>query len=195
MSRRYLWGTLVATSLASCSLAGTALFVPHPKLIWNASASAPIGHYSVYERAPERGDLVAIVPPVRTAKLMAERHYLPLGVPLLKYVAAMPGQQVCRQSTDIMLDGRNVAIAKLRDKAGRPLPVWQGCRKIRRGEVFLLNPAPDSFDGRYLGPLPTSGLIGVTRPVFTRDAPNHPLRWRLDSKTQLPSPSTKEKLP
>src|SRR3546814_1910708 len=42
-------------------------------------------------------------------------------------------------------------IARARDRAGRPLPAWFGCRKLRSGELFTMNPAaPDSFDGRYL---------------------------------------------
>ena len=54
---------------------------------------------------------------------------------------------------------------------------WRGCHHIRASDLFLLNAAPDSLDGRYFGPLPASGLIGTAHPLLTRDAPDRPLRW------------------
>ena len=54
----------------------------------------------------------------------------------------------------------------------------QGCHRVRTDELFLLNPAPDSLDGRYFGALPAAGLIGTAHPILTRDAPDQPLRWR-----------------
>src|SRR3546814_4998816 len=75
-------------------------------------------------------------------------------------------------------DGNRVAIAKSHDRMGRPLPSWQGCHRVRTDELFLLNPAPDSLDGRYFGALPAAGLIGTAHPILTRDAPDQPLRWR-----------------
>ncbi|MGQ2936859.1 MAG: S26 family signal peptidase, partial [Sphingopyxis sp.] len=45
----------------------------------------------------------------------------------------------------------------------------------------LLNPAPDSLDGRYFGPLPDTGVVGVAHPLLVRDAPGAPLRWRRDA--------------
>ena len=48
--------------------------------MWNASASAPVGLYRlVSDTRPRLGELVAIMPPTATARMMAERHYrLPL---------------------------------------------------------------------------------------------------------------------
>jgi type IV secretory pathway protease TraF len=54
------------------------------------------------------------------------------------------------------------------DSRGRPLPVWQGCRVIADGEVFLMNwQSADSLDGRYFGALPTSAVIGTAEPLWT----------------------------
>jgi hypothetical protein len=58
------------------------------------------------------------------------------------------------------------------------LPSWQGCHRVRTDELFLLNPTPDSLDGRYFGALPAAGLIGTAHPILTRDAPDQLLRWR-----------------
>ena len=42
-----------------------------------------------------------------------------------------------------------------RDRRGRPLPVWQGCRVVGADEVFVMNwQSADSLDGRYFGPVP-----------------------------------------
>src|SRR3546814_6263031 len=86
--------------------------------------------------------------------MMANRHYLPIGVPLMKHVVALPGQWACRVGAVVSVDGNRVAIAKSHDRMGRPLPSWQGCHRVRTDELFLLNPAPDSLDGRYFGALP-----------------------------------------
>ena len=51
---------------------------------------------------------------------------------------------------------------------GRPLPVWQGCRVVAGGEVFLMNrQSEDSLDGRYFGPLPTTTIVGRADPLWT----------------------------
>ncbi|WP_298193125.1 S26 family signal peptidase [Novosphingobium sp.] len=161
-------------------MALSTLILPMPKLLlWNASASAPTGLYAINPlRKPAVGDMVAVTPPPALGRVMAERHYLPIGVPLLKHVAARPGAQICRRFATVTIDGRRVAIAKPADSHGRPLPVWRGCRVLRDGELFLLNPAPDSFDGRYFGAVPATGLLGRATPILTRDTPHAPLRWR-----------------
>ncbi|OWR00392.1 S26 family signal peptidase [Sphingopyxis witflariensis] len=179
MNRSYLAATIAATSLFGTAFVVVAWLAPAPRLLWNASASAPIGLYSIERDAsPRVGDLVAIRPPASLGAYLAARHYLPLGVPLLKRVAALPGARVCRSGVFVTIDGHAVARALARDRLGRPLPVWLGCRIVGAHELFLVNAAPDSLDGRYFGPLAAEGLIGTARPILTRDAPDAPLRWR-----------------
>ncbi|WP_407808323.1 S26 family signal peptidase, partial [Staphylococcus aureus] len=85
----------------------------------------------------------------------ADGGYLPRGVPLLKRVAGLPGQRVCRSGRTITVDGRAIGDALDRDRRGRELPTWQGCRVIADDELFLMNwQVRDSLDGRYFGPLP-----------------------------------------
>ncbi|MGA7752029.1 MAG: S26 family signal peptidase [Candidatus Sulfotelmatobacter sp.] len=140
-----------------------------PVLIWNASASVPVGLY--YVQPEERlavMDLVVVTPPEPVAQLLAERDYLPRGVPLLKSVLALPGQTVCRKHLAIMIDGVVMSFARERDHQGRPLPDWQGCRRIAEGEVFLMNwQSADSLDGRYFGPLPAASILGCAAPLWT----------------------------
>lgn len=143
---------------------------PAPRLMWNASASAPIGLYAIHPTDdPYVGELVAIQPPKALARWMATRHYVPLGIPLLKHVAAKARQEVCRHGAHVLIDGKVVATAKRHDSHGRPMPQWHGCRRLQTGELFLLNPSvPDSLDSRYFGPLPAAQMIGPARPLFVR---------------------------
>ncbi|UNU44488.1 S26 family signal peptidase [Sphingopyxis sp. YF1] len=179
MNRHYLRATVAATLLFGGSFVAVAWVAPAPRLLWNASASAPIGLYRVDTGArPAAGDLVAIEPPPPLGDWLAQRGYLPRGVPLLKRVAGVPGQRICRTGAFVTIDGHGAARAVARDRLRRPLPIWLGCRIIGRGEFFLLNAAPDSLDGRYFGAISATGLVGVAQPIWTRAAPGAPLRWR-----------------
>ena len=196
MSRRWLRATLLAGALFAGLFGTVAALAPQPRLLWNASASVPVGLYRIDVGAhPALGDFVAIDPPERIAALLDARGYLPRGVPLLKKVAATEGMLVCRSGAFVTIDGTATARALTRDRAGRPLPYWLGCRLLQPGELFLLGTRPDSLDGRYFGPLPASGLVGTAHPVATRDRPGAPLRWRLGNRTPSPTEEAKELTP
>lgn len=183
MTRRfYIRATAIAASLFAVGYAVIAITDPLPRFIWNTSASVPIGLYRITtDREPAVGTLVAVVPPQRLARWMTERGYLGENVPLLKHIAGKPGARVCRIGDVVSIDARPVATARASDRLGRLLPVWQGCRTLRPGELFLLNPEhPDSLDGRYFGPLDASALLGRARPILIRDTPGAPLEWPSD---------------
>jgi conjugative transfer signal peptidase TraF len=113
-------------------------------------------------------DLVAVQPPDLLATFLDLNGYLPIGVPMLKRVLALPGQTVCRNGLTIAVDGIEMGQAHERDGRGRPLPAWHGCRVIADGDVFVMNwQSPDSLDGRYFGPLPASAVIGRAVPAWT----------------------------
>jgi conjugative transfer signal peptidase TraF len=102
------------------------------------------------------------------ASALADSGFLPKGAPLLKRIVALPKQKVCRDNLAVSIDEIELAKARERDGRGRPLPRWQGCRIIADGEVFLMNwDNPDSYDGRYFGPLPAASIIGRAIPVWT----------------------------
>ena len=141
---------------------------PVPKLLWNVTASVPTGLYRLRSiEGLHVGDIVAVRLPIATARFLAQRGSLPLGVPLLKPVAAVGGQTVCRTGLRITIDGATVAVAKTADDRGRPLPVWQGCQRLSVGQVFVMNPAvPTSLDSRYFGALPLSSVLGSADPLW-----------------------------
>ena len=174
------FGYVMVTYVMTMGVA-IASFVHLPtKLIWNASASTPIGLYSIAPASHlEVTDLVAVRAPEPLAAFMVERGYVGRGVPLMKRVAGLPGQQVCRRDHAIAVDGVPMGYALGRDHLGRPLPVWQGCRRIGEDELFLMNwSVPDSLDGRYFGPLPTSTVIGRATPLWTDEAGDGRYVWR-----------------
>ncbi|QSB44027.1 S26 family signal peptidase [Tsuneonella flava] len=115
---------------------------PAPRLVWNASASAPVGLWRIDPHARlHTGDMVLARSPRSVRTMAAKRRYLPANVPLLKRIA---------------------------DTRGRPLPWWNGCERLRGGRVLLLMDAPDSFDGRYFGPVDEDALIGKATPLWLR---------------------------
>jgi conjugative transfer signal peptidase TraF len=140
---------------------------PLPRLVWNASASAPIGLYLVTPgAAPLRGEMALAWAPLRARALAAERHYLPYNVPLVKHVRAVAGDRVCATDRAISVNGKLVSVRRDRDSAGRPLPFWTGCTVLGPRAVLLLGDAAGSFDGRYFGPSAPRDLIGKATPLW-----------------------------
>jgi conjugative transfer signal peptidase TraF len=163
------FGWVMATYVATLGATASAFVHPLPRFIWNASVSVPIGLYVVHPaRTLSITELVVVQPPQDLAHFLADRRYLPTGVPMLKRVLALPGQTVCRNARTITVDGIAMGEALDRDSQGRPLPVWQGCQHIADGQVFLMNwQSGDSLDGRYFGPLSRATIVGRADPLWT----------------------------
>ena len=174
--RIILW----ATAFSAALIAAPALLAWPPRLIWNASASAPLGLYRVHPVGRiEVGDLVAVRPPDGLAAFLADRGYLPLAVPLIKRVLALAGTEVCRKGAAIIAYDHTYGTALDNDRLGRDLPRWQGCRVLAEGEVFLMNwDAPDSLDGRYFGPLPVTTITAKLSPLWTDQDGDDRFEWR-----------------
>ncbi len=174
----------MATFVASSAIAVTTWIDAPTKLIWNASASTPIGFYSVEPaKRLEVTDLVAVAAPEPIASFLADGRYLPGDTPLLKRVLGLPGQTVCRSGVLISVDGVAMGTALQRDRIDRPLPDWQGCRIVADGEIFLMNwDVPDSLDGRYFGPIPASAVIGRAVPLWTDEDGHGRFEWRAPTR-------------
>lgn len=138
-------------------------------LVWNASASAPPGLYRVNPRAAiRRGDMVVARMPKAIRQLAARRHYLPATVLVVKRVAAVAGDEVCAAGPLILINGLPVAERQRSDGAGRPMPGWEGCRRLGRGDTLLLMDSPHSFDGRYFGVTRQEDIVGRAALLWAR---------------------------
>ena len=167
--RRRLEKRIAVATIGVAILLGSAAFPPVPRLVWNASASAPIGLYSVSPGAlAETGDTVIARVPEPWRWLAATRRYLPMNVPLVKRVAASAGDEVCAFGQKVFVNGRWVAERRIADGAGRSMPMWSGCFRLRGRQSFLLMDAPASFDGRYFGVTEGDDIIGKARLLWAR---------------------------
>jgi conjugative transfer signal peptidase TraF len=148
----------------------TVAMPPRPRLVWNASASVPLGLYGItYKSTIRRGSTVLARLPADMRALAATRRYLPSNVPLIKSVAAVAGDEVCALRATIFIDGEPVATRRAYDFAGRMLPWWEGCHRLRDGELFLLmRGSAASFDGRYFGVTARADVIGKAHLIWSR---------------------------
>lgn len=142
----------------------------------NLTPSEPLGLWRIIplHRPAAVDDLLFICPPETAAMRAARaRGYLrsgscPGGVaPLIKKVIAVAGQHI-EIGVSVSVDGWGVSSSSLalRDGKGRPLtPFPSGI--VLPGYVFLHSAFPGSYDSRYFGPVPISGILGLAQEVFT----------------------------
>lgn len=157
---------IIAAAAVALTIAPTA-WAPPVLIVWNTTASVPVGLYVVAHRTPRRGDLLVIQLSAPVQALAVARAILPPRTPILKPIAAVAGDLVCRRGAVVTINGRVAAIARRRDGHDRDLPVWQGCRRLSASNVFVLASHPDSFDSRYYGPLNLRLARGVAHPLRT----------------------------
>lgn len=141
----------------------------------NLTPSAPIGLWRIeaMNRPTVVGDLVFICPPATGIFVDAfGRGYLRRGTcpgglaPLLKTIVALPGQLV-QVDADVIVDSRPLDASHIRHKDGRGRAIAPFAGGIvPPGYIFLHSSMASSYDSRYFGPIPASGLLGRARPVL-----------------------------
>ena len=68
------FGWVMTTCFAALSIGVSALFHPAPRLLWNASASVPIGLYAVHRAGGLHvGELLVVTPPEPLATFLDQR--------------------------------------------------------------------------------------------------------------------------
>lgn len=159
--------SIVAGSVAAAMIGGYRI---------NLTPSEPLGLWRIaaLDRVVSAGDLVFICPPQTPVMQEARaRGYLRFGTcpggvaPLIKTVVAVAGQHV-EIGAGVTIDGRPVPFSDLveRDGKGRPMAPYSG-GVVPEESVFLHSPFRSSFDSRYFGPLPESGILGLAEQVIT----------------------------
>lgn len=142
----------------------------------NMTRSYPLGLWriEVMQRNAKVGDVIFICPPEAPVfELALKRGYLPRGLcaggtgPLIKKVAALAGQDIVIDGR-VRIDGRLLDHSELSavDTKGRALPAFVG-GVVPTGNVFLHSRFQGSYDSRYFGPVPATGILGLARHVLT----------------------------
>ena len=163
--RRLALSALMFLVVIGCTL--EFVWKPKPLLVWNATASAPVGLYRRSFSNVERAAWVLINPPDQARILAAQRGYLPQNVPMVKRIAALSLDMVCRTNSTVTIYGVVRAIALSRDSKGRVLPVWKGCERLNNDQIFVLTTPSASFDSRYFGVVPSANIIESIEPLRT----------------------------
>lgn len=128
-----------------------------PLALRNDSPSMPEGYYLYAHRLPARvGEVVVL------------RHPPHFDLPwLMKRVEGVEGDLFCwhPELGTHLLNGRPMPPPSPQARE-LGIPVWQGCDRLRPGEIVGYGRTADSYDSRYLGPVSTRQLWGVYRPLW-----------------------------
>ena len=140
-------------------------YPPKPKLLYNPSASAPIGWYKLVNTSTLKvGDQVAAYAPDWARKLADERHYLPYEYPLIKTIWARSGATICSKNHRVSLPNHPVIISLSQDSLGRDMPKLSGCFTLQTDEFFLVSPdVQDGYDSRYFGAVRGRDILGKVK--------------------------------
>ncbi len=157
MLKRVAFVSLAATAVA---MLATPMSAGSARLVWNASPSAPTGLYLIDHGNWRAGDRVAVLPSFLLADDLDRRGVLARGRLLIKRVAAKQGDQVCRKSERISINGVTRAVAQTASRSGEALPTWSGCKTLEASEVLLLGDTDNSYDGRYFGMTQAEEIMG-----------------------------------
>jgi conjugative transfer signal peptidase TraF len=140
-------------------------------------SAAPAGIYRIVSGIPAyRGQLVGACLPASIEQEGLARGYLSKGdcpggaEPVAKIIGGLPGDLVEVRPELVSVDGKTLpdsAVAE-RDSIGRSLPhVAWGSRQVAPGEVWLFGfHNARSWDARYFGPVPLTGVRGVLQPIL-----------------------------
>ena len=142
----------------------------------NTTPSERLGLWRIVplNRSVLAGDTVFVCPPDNAVMREArQRGYLRPGLcpggfgPLIKTVIAVVGQRV--DVTDhIAVDGVPIPGSRLMEKDGQGRSLRHGqSGMVRAGEVYLHSDFIGSWDSRYFGPMPQSGVLGLAQEVLT----------------------------
>jgi len=142
----------------------------------NLTSSLERGFYIVSRKPSAK--LVEFCPEGEAATTSLQRGYRTQGgtcpdggSPLMKPIAAVPGDRVEVTSNGIRVNGKLIpnSAAHVKDHRERPLNPWpNGEYIVPTGNVWVISDFNSwSFDSRYFGPIPCSLIQHRLRPLWT----------------------------
>ena len=114
----------------------------------NLTHSEPTGLYLRLPGRPEPGGMVAL----RS---------------LMKHVVAVPGDVVTVSAQGTYVNGQLFPHSAIPTTAKGYQPFRFGTYTLQPGQYWLLGTSPDSWDSRYMGPVPVDLIESTIRPVWT----------------------------
>jgi len=157
------------SALLVCLLLNVPILAAPGRVLVNHSSSLPLGAYLLRSGLPRRGLPVAYCLPLAFTHFGLRRGYLrpgrcPAGTqPILKYLAALPGDCVDVDSRGVVRFDRFGGSARALPSDSRGRPIWAyppGRYRVPPGSVWLVGTHPRSWDSRYYGPVPAHGVLG-----------------------------------
>ena len=144
-------------------------------VVLNFTRSAARGVYLQTSESLRTGALVGVCLEGSALETAKTRNYIlpgecPSGLqPIIKQVLAASGAEVEVTPRSVFVNGREVVRERLKltDSGSRVLTNAIGKHVLAENELFLLSLNPEcGWDSRYFGPVKTSTVISVIKPVF-----------------------------
>jgi len=172
MSRRWILRAVVGVIGAAAAMGVCALGDWLPLELGyclNITPSEPVGIYELVPGGVARGALV-LLPQPHDSSASLLRRYVPARLPLIKRVAALPGDIVRVTADGVYVNGvrwpHSVPLAHdAEGKTLRPYPF--GAYRVAAGELWVMSNHPRGLDSRYFGPLPEASVVSRLKPLLT----------------------------
>ncbi len=174
-TRQQLYDSVLIFMVALLAFTAYSRYVPY-SLVWNRTPSIPEGLYLAKERAAHeplmRGEVACFR--YEAPDWARARNYFPDWMRLCKPVAAVPGDEMSREGSQVYVTPRfgerkASGALSLTDSRGRALPqdkVPEGV--VPEGQYVLIAPArSNSFDSRYLGFIASERVTHRLSPLYT----------------------------
>jgi conjugative transfer signal peptidase TraF len=135
----------------------------------NLTPSEPVGIYRRVAGGAQPNALVLLRQPHDSAAPILER-YLPANIPLIKRIAAIPGEVVETSARGVRVNGIlwPDSAPLTHDQEGRSLqPYPFGTYRVAAGQLWVMSNHPRGLDSRYFGPVTESSVISPLVPIVT----------------------------
>jgi len=140
----------------------------------NITPSEPVGIYRRVASGVHRNALVLLRQPQDPASSILGR-YLPANIPLIKRVAATPGDVVDESMRGVWVNGIlwPDSAPLTHDQEGRSLQQYPfGTYRVATGQLWVMSNHPRGLDSRYFGPVMDSSVISRMVPIATWSNPD-----------------------
>lgn len=137
---------------------------------WNHTPSIPVGLYLRTWEEVHVGSTVAFPAPEKARQYAVAHGGQGHPTKFIKPLVAGPGDEICVFTTEtgswLIIDNRAVVSIRDKDREGNDIPRFMDddCRRLQADEWFPLGHHPDSYDGRYFGPIRNADILGSYKP-------------------------------